>query len=563
MLEIITKNPFRILGVYSNSKQSDIVRNVGKLKAFLNVGKEVDYPSDMAGILPEINRTLDNTQGAQSAINLPKDKIRYALFWFCCVDALDNTGLNNLSAKDTEKALSIFCRKETFSSLINRAVLYLILSDYSSAVTAYSTVLHDYTYREQFIATICGETFTITEKELSEILIDELLTEVKPIELLQLFNNELDKDYIRQKAIQGPLATINSEIEKAKRVSPSDAAASFNAGKTLISKTRNALSTLKTLLGTGNIQYQTAADNLAKTILQSGINYYNNTDDEDDIDNALTIQEYALKIAVGKITKDRCQENVNILKEKKQQSAYSKDLDAIATELKAFHAGSPSIARARALVTSCKPHLTIIKSHLGSGDDFYLKVSTAVANNALGMIIDVVNREQNKITSSNSYGSTYYSPLYQDRKTLILNLWHTIDSAVNAMELIRPLDMTLQERNHFNSNMTTLSSLQSQLSSAAKSYTSPPRTTYTSSSSSSGCYIATMVYGDYDEPQVMILRDFRDTVLNKSTLGRLFVRFYYRYSPTWVEHLKDKKRINLFIRTILDKFITIYRHEKD
>ena len=89
------------------------------------------------------------------------------------------------------------------------------------------------------------------------------------------------------------------------------------------------------------------------------------------------------------------------------------------------------------------------------------------------------------------------------------------------------------------------------------------RNRQTTSSSSGGCYIATMVYGDYDHPQVMVLRDFRDSVLQKYAPGRAFIRFYYRYSPTWVEHLKDKKKINNVIRFILDKFIAIYKNEKN
>lgn len=73
-----------------------------------------------------------------------------------------------------------------------------------------------------------------------------------------------------------------------------------------------------------------------------------------------------------------------------------------------------------------------------------------------------------------------------------------------------------------------------------------------------GCYIATMVYGDYDHPQVMVLRDFRDTVLLHHVLGRAFIKFYYRYSPTWVEKLKDKKGVNDTIRSLLNGFIKIY-----
>ena len=90
MLEIITNNPFRILGVYSNCKQTEIVRNVGKMKAYLNVGRSVEFPTDMQGLLPNLNRTLEITQAAQAAINLPNDKIRYALFWFCNADPIDD-----------------------------------------------------------------------------------------------------------------------------------------------------------------------------------------------------------------------------------------------------------------------------------------------------------------------------------------------------------------------------------------------------------------------------------------------------------------------------------------
>lgn len=542
MLDIIANNPFRTLGVYSNSKQADIVRNIGKMKAYLNVGRAVEFPTDMQGLLPNLNRTTESAQASQAAINLPNDKIRYALFWFCNADPIDATGLNNLASGDSEKAKSIFERRESFSSLVNRAVLAMIQSDYSTAVSAYSSLIHDFTYRGQFSAAICGETFQISEEDLSHMLIDELLKEVKASSLLQLVSNDADKSYVREKAVEEPISLINHEIAKAKSVAATDAQGSLRAGRTLMRNTRTALASLRSIAGVGSIEYQSAADNLAKQILQCGINYFNNSDDANDIDNGLELQEYALSIAVGKMTKDRCQKNVDILREKKERSAYEKDLAAIAVELKSFQASTPSIARARTLVNNCKPHLAVIRQNLGSQDEFYLKISSAVANNALGMLIDVVNRAQNSaVIAMNIANGT---------------LATTLDSAVNAMAIIGQLDMTAQERSHFNTNNSTLSSLKSQLDSAMRQR----RSAY-SSSSSSGCYIATMVYGDYDEPQVMVLREFRDKVLRNSAFGRLFIRFYYRYSPTWVEHLKDKKRVNAVIRSILDKFISIYKHE--
>ena len=91
-------------------------------------------------------------------------------------------------------------------------------------------------------------------------------------------------------------------------------------------------------------------------------------------------------------------------------------------------------------------------------------------------------------------------------------------------------------------------------------YSSTPSTrSYSSSSSkksSEGCYIATMVYGDYDHPKVMMLRQYRDEYLLKSFWGRCFVKVYYYLSPKAVRILHDKKRINDRIRSRLDKLVS-------
>lgn len=73
------------------------------------------------------------------------------------------------------------------------------------------------------------------------------------------------------------------------------------------------------------------------------------------------------------------------------------------------------------------------------------------------------------------------------------------------------------------------------------------------SSSNEGCYIATMTYGNYEHPQVMILRWYRDNILQKKLLGRLFIRIYYFFSPKLVIVLKKHDTINKIIRYILDK----------
>ena len=72
-------------------------------------------------------------------------------------------------------------------------------------------------------------------------------------------------------------------------------------------------------------------------------------------------------------------------------------------------------------------------------------------------------------------------------------------------------------------------------------------------SSNEGCYIATMAYGSYNHPQVIILRWYRDNILKRKSWGRLFIRVYYQISPKLVVVLKGHNVINKLIRIILDK----------
>jgi len=70
------------------------------------------------------------------------------------------------------------------------------------------------------------------------------------------------------------------------------------------------------------------------------------------------------------------------------------------------------------------------------------------------------------------------------------------------------------------------------------------------------CYIATVCYENALAPQVMEFQNFRDNILNKYSLGRLFIKSYYKYSPSLAQKIKSRPLLNKFIRTkILD---TVY-----
>ena len=84
-------------------------------------------------------------------------------------------------------------------------------------------------------------------------------------------------------------------------------------------------------------------------------------------------------------------------------------------------------------------------------------------------------------------------------------------------------------------------------------YTTP--TLVKGSSSSSGCYIATCVYGSYDCPEVWTLRRYRDHNLAKTWFGRLFVKTYYAISPTLVKWFGKTSWFKHMWRGTLDRFV--------
>jgi len=58
---------------------------------------------------------------------------------------------------------------------------------------------------------------------------------------------------------------------------------------------------------------------------------------------------------------------------------------------------------------------------------------------------------------------------------------------------------------------------------------------------SGGCFIATSVYGNYDHPIVLDLREFRDNWLEKREKGKRFIRWYYQKGPMLASCIEKSK----------------------
>jgi hypothetical protein len=497
-MNIITQNPYRVLGVLSNAPIKDRVANQNRLNAFAKVGKEVVFPYDLTNLIPtKPIRTAESIAAANTAINLDKDQLKYALFWFIKLTPIDEIALNHLKSGDKEKASELLQKKLTCSSLINLGVLALLDGNAKTGFNALCRVIHTEAYRTELLQALKLNNLNIPEGELAELFIAELLKEVPANVLLKAaFVDESDRAIISKRALEEPITLINAEIETAKSVSKQDSAANLKAGKKLMTSTKKPLKLVSDIAGADSPQYQLIADSLAKQILQCGINYYNNAPD-DDVESpkkAMVLQKYALDIAVGKLTKDRCRENCKTLQEAIDEmppTEVAVEVNKVREELRKFCKLPDLISHSVTLLNATQPLLQTIRHTLGSSHPFYLKLSTQVVGNALHNVIAEVNQVQ-KETQPRRYDPLRAIPVYDERLDAIERLskiTSTFQRAWDATLLMDSFDLESEFRdNRYRPNRNTLKEMCDQLGIATSRPTprvSTPRRTSTSSSTSS------------------------------------------------------------------------------
>jgi hypothetical protein len=582
-MQAILNNPYRTLGIPVNATAREKERQVRKLKQYLEAEQKLPQDDYSFPVIGAMNRTLESVAEAASKLNLDSDRMNAALFWFYKGNEItDEAAFEALKDGDTTTAVQIWEKliigtgengkrywktvtKKNASAFHNWFVLEFLNKTNRSLIANLKFLESDY-YTE-LVRYATDETFKITKKDLQLNFLNTIADEIEKkninlslSELINLIKNKnfsARQDFVETLA-QKFKANINAQIENARKQRTANKADGAKAGADLYDRTKNDLEQIKSVPETENSIYSNIsniADKLANEILQCGIDYFSHYRDSntDPGVKAMDLAKKAQSLAVGNLTKQRCKENIETIQEwiddkpeREKQKKIKAYVEFITEQLtQSTHDrrlrliiwdDSPEmidILNAKDLVTSCKPKLDNIKTFLGKYDDLYIKLSSAVVAKAQGMIVTVVNKMQ-----KNSIVMPYET----------LNI---IEEALKVINLLDAFDMNISLRSNYNSNKSSLQSMYNQINNLIKNMNR--------SRNSDGCYIATVAYGSYEHPQVMVLRQFRDNILDKYILGKWFIKIYYRYSPELAKKLKDKKAANNIIRRILNVFIKIIK----
>lgn len=571
-MQLIKSNPYRTVGLLVGATAREQTRQINRLNQFIEAEQEPEDDFSFPA-LGKIVRTVDNVTESASKLNLDSDKMNASLFWFYNGNPItDEPAFDALKDADIDQAINIWSKltstaevtQRNASAHSNLGTLYLNQNNneevFEKGISLKLKFLES-DFIKDFKALATDETYKTTKKELQLIFLNQIQTEIekssgitsnKFLEILSKQTFSAKEDFLKG-FVQKPIEQIEKQIEETRKKQKANPAKAGEYGNELFKITKPLLSSIISILGKSDIKVISISDKIANEILQCGIslfNHFHETGTEVG-EIALDLNKKAKSIALGSVVKERINESIPVVEryvadrpERESQAKIVVDFEALKRLIDEYENKSETIANAKQLLASARPYLNNVKNIVGSNEEIYLGISSRIASDAQGMCVSEINKLQE-----------VFSNLYDNstKLTTLILLKQKVNEAYDVTTTIGNMDLRQDFRSRYSANRNSLSSLKTQLANVNTGSNSG------SSGSSGGCYIATMAYGNYDHPQVMILRQFRDDVLSKSQFGKWFIKTYYFYSPKLVNKLKNKTAVNSLIRRGLNQIIKIIK----
>lgn len=562
----INENPFRLLDVPVTATKKEIEKSLTLAKAFAKAGKPLSPNSDYG--LPFSPRvTMELLEQAKSDIDQPERRIRSSIFWFWEGSAIDKMAFDAIEKRNENRANEIWdkvCKeksisKSNFSSARNLS-LYRLANAGNSGCLSEQSLKDSLSLAGRFFSSEYLDTFLdslpVERKNnldshhyakdfadhvvtsLSEFLDKSNITLNKFIEYFEHFPKAV-VDSVKSKFTQKEIAQVEKEVEEAKRTSAEEPAEALKSGNKLLSNTKSNLQLISEILGDDDLKYKGLCNEVAWELRQSSMIYFNYAREEspsfDPGGDCLELVNRGLALYSEGRTGKELRKDKEFLEgwvENKDQRESNKRATVLAESIKFSiekAEEAPTLGAVENMLKNCIPKIEETKELLDD-EELVQRISDWVASVATGICIKCCNE-------SSQSASVYRL-------------------AVRVMEAIAKLGLSDEVKTHYEINLRILrSNLTAANQTESRIYSQSGASSQSGGQTSSGCYIATMVFGSYDSPEVLVLRNFRDQKLSKLRFGRIFIKVYYCLSPVFVSITKDVPFVHKPTRYLLNKLI--------
>lgn len=275
VLNVISNNSFRILGVFANSPKKEILSNKSRFNAFIRVNEPIPVQScDMSNILPIVIRDWDAINKAESEISISKGRLAQCLFWYVNTGDKDDEALKLLSKGDFDTPIRIWQKEGTVSSLHNIMVTHMIANRNREALLLAHNIFAVHFDEWRNMMSLLPD---ISSSDVSHLYLETLYQE-NPSGLSLIDWNGMPKEweqYVKGKASKPIVDRIESFVEICKKSNDDHPEAKYQDGNSLLDNTQPLLKELESLLRPDDITLQSMEDKVFSEALNCSISSYN------------------------------------------------------------------------------------------------------------------------------------------------------------------------------------------------------------------------------------------------------------------------------------------------
>lgn len=175
-MDIISNNPYRILGVLPGASYRDIEHNKHLINVFHKAGQVPVFSYDFENVFGQVVRTVESSNDAANKLSFNKYKVAYGLFWLHDASIVDKNALNILKEKSIWSAIRYLriCGRQDYSTYINLGCLSLACGNWADAIYCYSRLFDSREIWNQYVASVIGNLNVSYDEELY-LFVDNLI----------------------------------------------------------------------------------------------------------------------------------------------------------------------------------------------------------------------------------------------------------------------------------------------------------------------------------------------------------------------------------------------------